>query len=153
MDTIKQAQPFQYSVRCQRDEQMRHFANLRLTCTDSDSTNKLLSPAAAPHHQSQDSSITTSSLVCSPRQGQPIFDTSSAPTAVLLSLVSPVPERQPLLFSPCFVPTSSRMGSSNTTVKVLFFSYSSSSMTFTFSIFLKVEGSENKERMEANRDT
>lgn len=27
--------------------------SLQLTCTDSDSTNKLLSPAAAPHHQSQ----------------------------------------------------------------------------------------------------
>lgn len=37
----------------QRDEQMRHFITPRLTCTDSDSTNKLLSPAAAPNHQSQ----------------------------------------------------------------------------------------------------
>ncbi len=32
---------------------MRHFRTPRLTCADSDSTNKLLSPAAAPHHQSQ----------------------------------------------------------------------------------------------------
>lgn len=27
--------------------------SLQLTCADGDSTNKLLSPAAAPHHQSQ----------------------------------------------------------------------------------------------------
>lgn len=32
---------------------MRHLRTLRLTCADSDSANKLLSPAAAPHHQSQ----------------------------------------------------------------------------------------------------
>ncbi|KAF3841334.1 hypothetical protein F7725_007196 [Dissostichus mawsoni] len=36
-----------------RHKQMRHLTALRLTCTDSDSTNKLLPPAAAPHHQSQ----------------------------------------------------------------------------------------------------
>ena len=40
-------------VRSHGDEQMRHFRTPRLTCTDSDSTNKLLSPAAAPHHQRQ----------------------------------------------------------------------------------------------------
>lgn len=32
---------------------MRHFRTLRLTCTDSDGTNKLLSPAAAPYNKSQ----------------------------------------------------------------------------------------------------
>lgn len=36
-----------------RNEQMRHFGTPRLTCADSDSANKLLSPAAAPHHQGQ----------------------------------------------------------------------------------------------------
>lgn len=44
--------------------------------------------------------------------------------------------------SPCLWPTSSRMGSSSTMVKVLFFSYSSSSMIFTFSSFLRAQGSE-----------
>lgn len=37
----------------QRDEQMRHYKTPRRTCTDSDGTNKLLSPAAAPYDQSQ----------------------------------------------------------------------------------------------------
>lgn len=37
----------------QRDEQMRHFRTPRLTCADSDGTNKLLSPAAAPYNKSQ----------------------------------------------------------------------------------------------------
>lgn len=37
----------------QRDEGMRYFRRPRLTCADCDSANKLLSPAAAPHHQSQ----------------------------------------------------------------------------------------------------
>lgn len=32
---------------------MRHLGTLQLTCADSDGTDKLLSPAAAPHHQSQ----------------------------------------------------------------------------------------------------
>lgn len=40
-------------VRSQRDELMRHLRMPRLTCTDSDGANKLLPPAAAPHHQSQ----------------------------------------------------------------------------------------------------
>lgn len=35
------------------DEQPSHFRTVGLTCTDSDSTNKLLSPATAPHHQGQ----------------------------------------------------------------------------------------------------
>lgn len=37
----------------QGSEQMRNFWMPQHTCTDSDSANKLLPPAAAPHHQSK----------------------------------------------------------------------------------------------------
>lgn len=54
-----------------------------------------------------------------------------------------------LMHSPCLCPTSSSMGSSSTIVNVLFFSYSSSSMIFTFSSFLRVDKSRKKESKES----
>lgn len=51
-----------------------------------------------------------------------------------------------VLSSPCRCPTSSRMGSSNTIMKHLFFSYSSSSMIFTFSSFLEKKKTKKKHK-------